>query len=87
MPIKIPSFEETAAEHRAGDERCGRPWQCTCAACIQVREGIDKSEWLERIKNCYLCHKPLKPRQHKALVFNEGWCHAKCLRKKRQTAS
>lgn len=42
-------FHQTAAEHKAGDAACGRPWQCTCAACIQVREGMTKADWLKKL--------------------------------------
>jgi hypothetical protein len=41
---------DTAEEHRQADMDCGRPWQCACAACIQVREGMTKSQWLKRAK-------------------------------------
>ena len=41
---------DTAEEHYQADLDCGRPWQCACAACIQVREGLTKSQWLRKLK-------------------------------------
>lgn len=44
-------WRKTAADHKAGDEKCGRDWSCACAPCIAVREGISKEEWLRNRVN------------------------------------
>ena len=34
----FPSDEEIAKEHAAADRRCGRKWECACAACRKIRK-------------------------------------------------
>lgn len=42
--FKIRTAEEISAEHKAADARCGRDWECACAACNQQRQAEAKQQ-------------------------------------------
>lgn len=33
------NMRKTAEEHKAADARCGRSWECCCAACVAARKA------------------------------------------------
>lgn len=49
--MKIDSFEETSKTHAEADRRLGRDWSCCCAACVRIRHGKSKPEYLESIRS------------------------------------
>lgn len=58
-PAPCPTAEQTAKEHQAADARCGREWECQCAACRQVRA-----------KNTNAARAEVQHTQDKYLVFS-----------------